>query len=131
MVYELPKKYTGLVGKYYDYLKNNHYGAENGIKATDLADIMGIGVATQKYILKEINENPQYHKLVSTCGSIYMCRSEEEVDKTLNHTWNTAITLIKKARNMTNKASRNNQYQMQLGKYYKDIVTVFEDKNED
>lgn len=127
MIYKLPKKYIGLVGRYYDYLKNNHYGAENGIARETLAEIMDVGVSTQKYILKEINENPQYHKLVSTCGSIYMCRTEEEVDKTLNHTWNTAITLIRKAQSMTKKAGRNNQYQMKLGKYYKDIVTVFEE----
>jgi hypothetical protein len=116
-----------IVYRYYDLLEKYHLGKENSIKSKDLASIMGINVAQQKYILKEINESPDFHKLISTCGSIYMCKTKEEVSLSLKHTKTVAITMIKKYRAMEKKASRQNQYQIQTGDFYKEIITVFED----
>lgn len=121
------EKHRPIVYKYYDLLKTFHLGKENGIKSKDLAMQMGINVAQQKYILKEINESPDFHKLISTCGSIYMCKTKEEVSLSLLHTKTVALTMIKKYRAMEKKVERQNQYQIKTGEFYKEVITVFED----
>lgn len=117
-----------LVYRYYDELRKNHFGKDNAISRTELAKKMGVDLRRQKQILREINENPEFHKLVSTSKCIYLCKYKTEVMETLNHTWNTAITLINKAKAMTRKMERQGQYQIKFGNYYKDFITVFEEK---
>lgn len=117
-----------LVYRYYDELRKNHFGKDNAISRTELAKKMGVDLRRQKQILREINENPEFHKLVSTSKAIYLCKYKSEVLETLSNTWNTAITLINKAKAMTRKMERQGQYQIKFGNYYKDFVTVFEDK---
>ena len=125
------KKHKPIVYRYYDLLKKEYYGKENGIKRKDLAEIMGVDVATQKSILKEINQSPDFDKLISTCGSIYMCKTKEEVDLTLRHTWNTTKTLLDKYMAMSNKAQRNGQAKIALGEYFKQYVTVYEGEKDE
>lgn len=120
-------KHKPIVYRYYDLLKQNHLGKENGVKSQVLADYFGVSRAFQKTVLKEINESADFDKLISTCGSIYMCQTKEEVDLTLSHTFNTAITLIHKAQSMQKKAKSQGQYKIKLGEYYKDFITVFEE----
>lgn len=121
------KKHKPIVYRYYDLLKQNHLGKENNVKSQVLAEYFGVSRAIQKTILKEINESVDFDKLISTCGSIYMCNTKEEVALTLSHTYNTAITLIKKAQAMQKKAQKQGQYKIKLGEYYKDFITVFEE----
>ena len=122
------KKHRPIVYRYYDYLKKNHMGAENGIKSYHLAEVFGVQLGTQKYILKEINESADFDKLISTSGSIYMCKRKDECLKAINNELKTAITRIKKAHAMANKLSKNNNYKIKMGDYYNDFVTVFSEE---
>lgn len=119
------RKHRPIVYRYYDYLKRNHLGEENGIKSIELATMFGIDRATQKYILKEINESSEFSKLISTCGSIYMCKRKAECLKAINNELKTATTRLKKARLMADKLARNNNYKIKMGDYYGEFVSVF------
>lgn len=118
--------HKSIVYKYYDYLKKNHYGKENGIKRTELAKIFNVSIDTQKAILREINESGELEKLVSTCGSIYMCRTQEECEKSIYNEIKSGITLLKKGKKMLQKMNKNGQRKMQFGKYYKEAVECFQ-----
>ena len=121
------KPHRKIVYEYYEYLKKNCYGEENHIKSKTLASIFKIDVATQKYILKEINESMDFDKLISTYGSIYMCRTEQECKKAISNEIKVGLTRLNKGKAMADKLSRNGQCKLKLGKYYKDFITVFEE----
>lgn len=120
------KTYAPIVYRYYDYLKANHLGKENGIKRGELAKIFGITLEQQKNILRTINESTAFDKLVSTCGSIYMCRTQKECEISAFNEINSGISRIKKGKAMLAKVGLNGQMKMKLGKYYKDAVECFE-----
>ena len=121
------KPHRRIVYDYYEYLKKNCYGEENCIKSKELAKIFGIDVATQKYILKEINESMDLDKLVSTYGSIYMCRTKEECAKAVHNEIKVGLTRLNKGKAMAEKMGRNGQAKFKLGKYYKEFISVFEE----
>lgn len=88
---------------------------------------MGIDLATQKYILKEINESADFDKLISTYGSIYMCRRKEECLKAISNEITVGLTRLLKGKAMARKLDKHNQYKMKFGDYYKDKITVYLD----
>ena len=49
------KKHEPIVYEYYNYLKDCHYGKENGVRRETLADIFHVSIKKQKNILREIN----------------------------------------------------------------------------
>lgn len=116
-----------IVYKYYAYLKRYHLGEENKIKSKELADIMGIPLGTQKYILKEINESQDFDKLISTYGSIYMCKTQQECKNAVMNEINVGLTRLKKGKEMAKKLSRHNQMKLKLGEYYKALFETFEE----
>lgn len=118
--------HKSIVYRYYDYLKANHYGKENGINRAELAKIFNVSINAQKIILREINESAELEKLVSTCGSIYMCRTQEECEKSVYNEIKSGITLLKKGKKMLQKMNKNGQMKMQFGKYYKEAVECFQ-----
>lgn len=120
------KKHDSIVYRYYDYLKANHYGKENGIKRDVLAKIFNVTIAVQKEILREINEASDLPKLISTSGKIYMCRTEHECEVAAYNEFNSGLTRLKKGKKMLEKMSLNGQMKMKLGKYYKEAVECFE-----
>ena len=122
------KKHRPLVYKYYQYLKKNCYGIENGVKSTELAKLFGIDRATQKYILKEINESPDLPRLISTYGSIYMCRTRKECQNAITNEIKTALTRLNKGKAMAKKLDTNGQYKFKFGEYTKDIIDVYLEK---
>ena len=99
-----------LVEKYYNRLKTYHLGKENGISRETLASYMNVSLRTQKKVLYEINFNPMYKGLVSTSKSIYICKTPQEAQETIDNTFKSAITLIKKAHAMIKKMGLQNQY---------------------
>lgn len=120
------KKHQPIVYRYYDYLKQNHYGKENGISRSELAKIFNVDIQKQKTILKAINESSELEKLVSTCGSIYMCRTEEECKKSAYNEIKSGLARLKKGQKMLAKMGKNEQLKMKLGKYFKEAVECFE-----
>ena len=120
-------RHEPMVYRYYDYLQNNHYGKDNGVKRDILAETMGVKLQEQKAILATINESDTLEKLISTSGSIYMCRTKEECVTAYMNEIRSGITRINKGKAMAKKAMRNMQGKIRLGKYYKDFVEVFEE----
>ena len=94
------KKHDSIVYRYYDYLKANHYGKENGVKRDVLAKIFNVTIAVQKEILREINEASDLPKLISTSGKIYMCRTEHECEVAAYNEFNSGLTRLKKGKKM-------------------------------
>lgn len=126
------KKHKPIVYQYYEYLKENHLGKENGVRRDTLADLFHVNVATQKEILKEINESDELPKIISTTGAIYMCRTREECETAAFNEFKSGLTRLKKGKKMLKKIDMNGQMKMQLGKYYKEAIECFEeDKNDD
>ena len=121
------KKHKPEVYAYYDMLKNNYLGEENGILASELADKMGVKPREQRYILKEINESKDLPRLVSTCGKIYMCNTEQECIRAFMNEIKSGLTRLQKGKTMAQKMGLNGQYKLKLGEYYKDLITVFEE----
>lgn len=122
------KKHKPIIYKYYSYLKTKCYGKENGIKSAELAKIFGIDVATQKYIIKEINESPDLPKLISTYGSIYMCRTRKECINAITNEIKTSLTRLNKGKAMAKKLDLNGQYKFKFSEYTKDIIDVYLEK---
>ena len=122
------KKLNSLVYRYYDELKNNYLGEQNGILAEELADRMGIKPRKQRYILQAINESDELPRLVSTCGKIYMCNTEQECVRAFMNEIRSGLTRLQKGKKMAKKVGLNGQYKLKLGEYYKDFVTVFEEQ---
>lgn len=120
------KIHRPIVYRYYEYLRKNHLGKENKIKSKELSNIMGVKLPTQKYILKEINESQDFDKLISTCGAIYMCRTQKECELAIKNEINVGLTRLQKGKAMAQKLSRNNQLKLKLGQYYKQVFEVFE-----
>lgn len=122
------KRHRSIVYRYYTYLKTYHYGKENGIGSKNLAKVFGIAMATQKYILKEINESLDFKKLVSTSGSIYMCRTKQECLLAIRNEITSGLTRLNKGKAMAKKLDLNGQYKFKFGKYTKDIIDVYLEK---
>lgn len=120
------KKYKPITYRYYDYLKENHYGKENGISRKDLAQIFDVDLATQKKILTEINQSDIFDKLVSTSGSIYICRTREECETAYYNEIKSGLARLLKGKKMAQKVMKNGQGKIKLGDYYKEIVETFE-----
>lgn len=121
------KHHSPEVYRLYDYLKAHHMGKANGIKKPDLAKILGINKRELRKLTQEINESTELEKLVSTSHCCYMCETEEECKKSIQTTYRSAVTLIKKAKNMERKVGLNGQLKIPLGKYYKEMVETFTD----
>lgn len=122
------KHHDPAVYRLYDYLKEHHLGKENGIRKPILAQILGISDRELRKLTKAINESAELDKIVSTTHCCYICDTKEECAKSIRNTYNVAIALFKKAKNMERKVGLNNQIKMKLGKYYKDIVETFTDE---
>lgn len=119
-------KHETIVYRYYDYLKEHHLGKENGIKRDELAKKFGVTLEMQKTILRTINESGVFDKLISTCGSIYMCRTEKECETAAYNEIRSGISRLKKGNAMLQKLERNGQAKIKLGKYYKEFVECFD-----
>ena len=113
------------VYRLYDYLKNNHFGKENGINKPQLAQKLGINERDLRKLTKTINESTELEKLISTTHSCYMCETKEECEKSIRNTYRVAVALFKKAKAMEKKVGLNGQIKLKLGKYYKDVVETF------
>ena len=122
-IYHEPEVY-----RLYDYLKNNHFGKENGINKPELAQKLGINERELRKLTKAINESTELEKLISTSHSCYMCETKEECEKSIRNTYRVAVTLFKKAKAMEKKVGLNGQIKLKLGKYYKDVVETFTDE---
>lgn len=113
------------VYRLYDWLKNNHYGEQNAILRADAAKAFGVSEREFRRLTREINESTELEKLVSTRRSCYMCATKEECEKSIRATYNTAVSLLKKAKHMEKKMGLNGQMKIKLGEYYKDVVETF------
>lgn len=119
------KKHAPIVYRVYDYLKEHHLGAENGILRRDLAQALNLSERKLRAVTAEINSSTVLEKLVSVSRSCYMCKTEEECAWAVHGTYAQAITLIKKAQTMEKKFGRNGQYKIKLGEYCSDFVETF------
>lgn len=121
------KKYKSLVYRYYDYLKEHHYGQENGINRNQLAKIFNVSLQTQKEVLRDINTSRVFPKLVSTSGSIYMCRTKEECERAIYNERKSALTRLQKSQVMEDKMLANNQGKILMSKRCKPFVECYEE----
>lgn len=120
------KKHAPIVYRVYDYLKEHHLGAENGILRRDLAQALNLSVRKLRAVTAEINASTELEKLVSVSRSCYMCKTEEECAWAIHGTYAQAITLIKKAQTMKKKFGLNGQGKIpELQPYTKECVETF------
>ena len=120
------EEYKAQVAKLYNYLKENHLGAENGIKKPELAEKLEISERELRGLTRLINASPEFEKLVSTSYSCFMCNTEEECKKAIKNTFRTAVSHIKKGNVMAKKVGLNGQIKMALGEDFYDVITTFE-----
>lgn len=114
-----------IIYRLYDWLKNYHYGEQNGILRADAAKAFGVSERDFRRLTREINESTELEKLVSTRRCCYMCATREECERSIRATYNTAAALLKKAKRMEKKVGLNGQMKIKLGDYYKDVVETF------
>lgn len=119
-------KHRPIVYRYYDYLKKNHYGKENGISRNKLKEIFGISLDTQKGILSEINNSDVFDKLISTSRSIYMCRTKKECEEAYFNEIKSGLARLLKGKKMADKVMHSNQYRIKMSKEMKEIWESFE-----
>lgn len=119
------KNHKPLTYRYYDYLKKNHYGKENGISRSALANIFGVSLETQKRTLAEINNSDIFPKLVSTSGSIYICRTVKECKTAYNNEIYSGLARILKGKKMAQKVAKNGQFKIQVTKECKELFESF------
>lgn len=119
-------KHRPIVYRYYDYLKKNHYGKENGISRNKLKEIFGISLDTQKSILAEINNSDVFDKLISTSGSIYMCRTKKECEEAYFNEIKSGLARLLKGKKMADKVMHSGQYKIKYTKEIKDMLETFE-----
>lgn len=120
------KKHRSIVYRYYDCLKKNHYGKENGISRDNLAKEFNINIQTQKKILAEINNSDVFDKLISTSRSIYMCKTKKECEEAYFNEIKSGLARLLKGKKMADKVMHNNQYKIKYSKEMKDILETFE-----
>ena len=119
------KHHEPAVYRLYDYLKEYHLGKENSITKPQLAHLLGISDRELRKLTKEINMSEELEKIISTTHACYMCDTKDECEKSIRNTYNVAIALFKKAKQMERKVGLHNQVKIKLGKYYSDFVETF------
>lgn len=72
-----------------------------------------------------INSNPEIDGIMSTSGSVYVCKTKEEVDKAINTTFKTTFSYLRKARAMSKKTGRQGQLEFVDGETK--IKIIYED----
>lgn len=93
----------------YQYLKENHFGYENRIKARDLALATRKSVRKLRAYCEAINRSSEFERLISTSEAIYLCKDHLDCAKALRNTYRQAISLLNKARAMEKKIGLNGQ----------------------
>jgi hypothetical protein len=101
-----------LVDKYFNHLSRRHVGKSKGIKRESLRALMGVELSIQKAALREINTNSEYPAIVSTSGSIYLCKTEEEVKTAAFNEIRSGLTRLNKGKKMLSKFGR--RYQIKI-----------------
>lgn len=120
------KRHKPIIYKYYNYLKKNCYGKEHGISRQNLANVFNVKVATQKKILSEINQSDIFDKIVSTNGSIYMCRTKKECETAYYNEIKSGLARLLKGKKMADKVMRNGQGKIRYTKEVKEFLETFE-----
>ena len=122
----IKREHQPMVYSLYGELKANHRGKENKIYKTDLAKKLGISERYLRSLTERINDSHQLEGIVSTVGACYLCNTKEECERTIRNTYNVALALFRKAKNMERKVGLNNQIRIKLGDELTDIVSTFE-----
>lgn len=120
------KHHEPIVYEVYNFLKKNCMGLENATPRADVAEIFNITPRELRKITHEINTSGELEKIVSTTHSCYMCKDNEEAEKSIRNTYRMAISLFKKAKHMEKKVGLDGQVKIPLGDYYAEFVKTFE-----
>ncbi len=110
--------------KIYKELKN-HIGKENAISGADLSALFGISRRQLRVYIHEIRNSTELEKVIGSCNrGYYICREEDfdEADKRLERQ---ALSTLKVVWANRKKKSKDGQYKLPLGDYYKEIFQAF------
>jgi len=110
--------------KIYKELKN-HIGKENAISGADLSAMFGISKRQLRVYIHEIRNSTELEKVIGSCNrGYYICREEDfdEADKRLERQ---ALSTLKVVWANRKKRSKDGQYKLPLGDYYKEIFQAF------
>ncbi len=110
--------------KIYKELKN-HIGKENAISGADLSALFGISRRQLRVYIHEIRNSTELEKVIGSCNrGYYICREEDfdEADKRLERQ---ALSTLKVVWANRKKRSKDGQYKLPLGDYYKEIFQAF------
>jgi len=110
----------------YDYLIENHLGAEKSCTREELATELNINKRQLRRITSEINKSTDFEKLISTKNKTYICNTKDECIGAISNTFKLAITQFKKARAMQKKLGLQGQIKIQLNQdEMQEIIEVY------
>lgn len=108
----------------YEELKN-HIGKEHAISGADLSAKFGIDRRQLRRHIHTLRYSMELEKIIGSGNTgYYICREEDfdEVDKRLERQ---ALSTLKVVWANRRKRSKDGQYKLPLGDYYKDIFQAF------
>lgn len=109
----------------YKCLKKQCVGKENAISGADLSARFGISRRQLRVYIHEIRNSTELEKVIGSCNrGYYICREEDfdEADRRLERQ---ALSTLKVVWANRKKRSKDGQYKLPLGDYYKDIFEAF------
>lgn len=108
----------------YEILKQ-YCGKDNPISGANLAAIFGISKRQLRKYIHEIRNSTELEKVIGSSNrGYYICREEDfdEADKRLERQ---ALSTLKVVWANRKKRSKDGQYKLPLGDYYKEIFQAF------
>lgn len=119
------KHHEPIVYRIYDELKN-HIGKKNAISGKDLSEMFNISDRVLRGYINKIAGCSELTRTVGTSNKgYYICSNNKEFNQANGRIWKQALSLIKRAKAQEKKAQADGQFQIQLGKYYKEFIQAF------
>lgn len=123
----IERKHKPIIYKIYNEMKC-HTGKKFAISGGELSAMFFISQRQLREYIHEICESTELSKIILTCNKGYYIPLEEEGITDISRIYNQAFSLLRRARALEKKAGLEGQYKLKLGKFYKDYITAFGDK---
>lgn len=118
------KHHEPITYRIYDELKN-HIGIENAISGKELSEIFGIDRRQLRRHIHTLRNSMDMEKVIGSCNKGYYICCEEDFDEADKRLERQALSTLKVVWANRKKRSKDGQYKMPLGDYYKEIFQAF------
>lgn len=110
--------------KIYEFMKS-FVGEENAIQGRDLAAQFKISERQLRGCIHEIRKSDELTRIILSSNRGYFMATEAEFDRYNKRLKSQAISLLKVFHSNEKKASKDGQYKIKMGNYYKEIFQAF------